>query len=200
MNTPSWKTPNFRRDSSRGIAMIMVLLVLVVCTLLGVGGAQIAMMSEKSARSDRDMQLAWQSAESALIDAELDMTSAISSRNVIFDGKSSAPFVSGCGTSGTSVGLCAAPLAGKPAWLTVDFTATGSGAPTTAFGQFTGRAFTSGAAGVQPAKPPRYVIEIIPDPTPYDQSQAQPMVYRVTAMGFGPRPDIQAVIQMIYRI
>ena len=200
MNTPCLNMRRRSHTGSRGMAMIMVLLVLVVCTLLGVGGAQIAMMSEKSARSDRDMQLAWQSAESALMDAELDMTSSISSRSGLFDGKSTNPFVNGCGTSGTSVGLCATTLTGKPAWLTVDFTATGSSAPTAAFGQFTGRAFTSGSAGVQPAKPPRYVIEIIPDPTPYDQSQAQPMVYRVTAMGFGPRPDIQAVIQMIYRI
>ena len=76
-------------------------------------------------------------------------------------------------------------------------------APTTAYGQFTGRTFAAGGAGVQPAQAPRYVIEAIKDPGDTNAFMCKgdecKYVYRVTAMGFGPRSDIQAVLQMTYR-
>lgn len=186
-----------RGDHQMGASLIMVMMVLVIVSLLGVAGAQIALMSERGARNDRDMQVAWQAAEAALIDAEFDLTNATATRITLFDGKSKTGFEAGCGTSGTSVGLCAATSTGKPAWLQVDFTNTSSGAATAAFGAFTGRTFTSGSLGVQPAQAPRYIIEAMADPL---DSTGKSIVYRVTAMGFGPRTDIQAVLQMIYRI
>ena len=174
--------------------MITVLLVLLVVELLGVAAAQIALMSERSARSNRDTEIAWQAAESALADAELDMTTA---RAHLFDGKNAAAFVVGCGTSGTFKGLCANAGTGKPAWLTVDFASTGATARTIAYGDHTGRTFTAGSKGVQPAQAPRYIIELLPDTS---DTPGPTFVYRVTAMGFGPRKDIQAVLQMVYRI
>ena len=181
---------------ARGASLIMVLLILVVVSLLGVGGAQIALMSERGARNDRDMQIAWQAAEAALVDAELDMSNF---RTAVFDNKSQNQFVVGCGTSGQTIGLCAQDLSvKKPAWLIVDFTATGNSAPTAEFGAFTTRGFAAGATGIQPAKAPRYVIELVPDPVG-DKSNPS-FMYRVTSMGFGPREDIQGVLQMIYRI
>ena len=195
MNKPFLKTRN-APTSARGASLIMVLLILVVVSLLGVGGAQIALMSERGARNDRDMQIAWQAAEAALVDAELDMSNV---RTTVFDSKSQTPFVMGCGTSGQNIGLCTAdPSTGKPAWLTVDFTATGGSAATAAFGAYTSRSFAAGATGIQPAKAPRYVIEMVPDPIG-DKSNPS-FMYRVTSMGFGPRADIQGVLQMIYRL
>ena len=176
----------------------MVMLILIVVSLLGVGSAQIALMSERGARNDRDQQVAWQGAEAALIDAEFDMIGATATRKTLFDRNTKTGFLPGCGTSGTSVGLCDVTLTGKPAWLTVDFTATGSSAATTAFGTFTGQTFAAGGVGIQPAKVPHYVIELVPDPVG-DKSNPT-FLYRVTAMGFGPRADIQAVLQMLYRI
>lgn len=184
---------NQRRNHQQGASLIMVMMILIIVSLLGVGGAQIALMSERGARNDRDMQIAWQAAEAALIDAEFDMTDAASARKAIFDGKNRTAFVPGCGTSGTSVGLCAVTASGKPAWLTVDFTNTSSSAETTEFGAISGRDFPVGA-GVQPAMKPRYIIELVEDPL-----DKKSLVYRVTAMGFGPRTDIQAVLQIIYR-
>jgi len=178
-----------------GASLIVVMMILVIVSLLGVGGAQIALMSERGARNDRDMQIAWQAAEAALIDAEFDMMSTTATRKILFDGKTKTGFVDGCGTSGNSVGLCDITATGKPAWLTVDFTSTASDAPTAAFGSFTGRTFTSGSLGVQPAQAPRYIIELVTDPL-----DNKSVIYRVTAMGFGPRVDIQAVLQMIYRV
>jgi len=186
-------------STQRGVSLIMVMLILVVVSLLGIGGVQIAIMGERGARNDRDQQVAWQAAEAGLIDAENDMLTATSAtRRAVFDGKTQKDFVAACGASGDSTGLCSLVLTGKQAWLTVDFTATGTSAPTTPFGKFTGRTFAAGGVGIQPAKAPRYVIEVVSDPNG-DKSDPT-FLYRVTAMGFGPRTDIQAVLQMIYRI
>lgn len=189
---------------SSGASLIVVMLILIVVSILGVSGIQIAMMGERGTRNDRDQQVAWQAAEAALIDAEFDIeglpATSTTKRNTIFKSKETdiAKFIEGCGNSGQSVGLCSLNLAGKPAWLTVDFM-TNTNPPTAQFGTFTGRDFPSGSKGIQPAQPPRYVIEPIPDPNEAN-TKAQPRyVYRVTAMGFGPNTEIQAVVQMIYR-
>jgi type IV pilus assembly protein PilX len=188
-----------------GVSLIIVLIVLTIVSLLGVAGIQISTMSERSSRNDRDQQIAWQSAEAALLDAELDIIDpAISTRNLIFSEGEEAAFLSGCGNAGNSRGLCSLVSAGKPAWLTVDFSTTGAGAATTEYGEFTGRVFSAGTAGVQPARAPRYVIEPIQDYNGGGESrnlssQKPKYVYRVTAMGYGPRADIQAVLQMSFR-
>ncbi len=195
----------------RGVSLVIVLMILVIVSIIGVSGIQISMMGERSARNDRDAQIAWQAAESALIDAEFDIegqpASSSAKRNAVFTrGKTDiAKFVADCGTSDQSKGLCALNQGAsqKPAWLTVDFTATDNSAPTTAFGTFTGRSFPSGARGVQPTRPPRYVIEAIPDPeNARNKAPGDPdfnYIYRITAMGFGPNAETQAVLQTLYR-
>lgn len=198
-------TSPLRRNS--GVTLIVVLLILVVVSILGVSGIQVSMMGERGTRNDRDQQVAWQAAEAALIDAEFDIeglpTSSTTKRNALFDVKAPAvnSFVQNCGNTGSLTGLCRLNDTGKPAWLTVDFTTTGSGAPTVQFGTFTGRDFPSGSKGIQPALPPRYVIEQIPDPrtSRTEKPDDRRYVYRVTAMGFGPNAETQAVVQMIYR-
>lgn len=192
---------------NRGASLIVVMLILVVVSVLGVSAIQISMMGERATRNDRDLQVAWQSAEAALIDAAFDIegqpATASAKRNTIFDrsGIDWAKFEIGCGTSGQSKGLCQLNAVGKPAWLTVDFTSTATTAGTVAFGTFTDRTFPSGAKGIQPAKSPRYVIEAIPDPRSSRTRgpTTAEYVYRVTAMGFGPNENTQAVLQMIYR-
>jgi type IV pilus assembly protein PilX len=202
MNQPI--TSSMISRSQAGASMLMVLMILAVVSLLGVAGVQISLMSERGARNDRDMQLAWQGAEAALIDAEFDMFGPVvgSLRRPVFGASPKlTAFVDGCGTTGDSIGLCSLVSSGKPAWVTANYTDTSSTSNTTAFGAFTGRGFEAGGPGVQPALKPRYVIEPIRDPNDRDLASTEPKyVYRVTAMGFGPRADIQAVIQMIYRI
>ena len=186
-----------------GVSLIVVLVLLVIVSILGVGAAQIATMGERSSRNDRDMQVAWQSAEAALQEAELEIsTPASSSRGTAaFSGASSTnAYQAGCGAAGPSLGLCALNAPGTPpAWLTVDFTLVDGAAVSTPYGKFTGRLFSAGA-GIQPFQAPSYVIEQIPDPGGRDASQTVPQfIYRITAMGFGPRRDIQAVSQVLYR-
>lgn len=185
-----------------GASLIMIMIILMIISILGIAGIKISLMSERGARNDRDQQIAWEAAEAALLDAEQDISGAASSRRSIFTPVTNVQaFVDGCGTSGNSRGLCTTPTTGQPVWLTAnfDFSDSSSNAPSTAYGTFTGHSFASGAIGVQPFQPPRYVIELIRDPASRDRSDLSPnYVYRVTAMGFGPRKDIQVVMQMIY--
>ena len=150
--------------------------------------------------------MAWQAAEAGLVDASFDLeglpASSTSKRNTLFKrGEVDIiKFEVGCGTSSLSKGLCAYNLAGKPAWLAVDFTSNAAAAATTGFGTFTDREFASGAAGVQPVRPPRYVIELVDN---YDSRtkalKDREPVFRVTSMGFGPSLTTQVVLQMLYR-
>lgn len=207
------KTPFFRESiglhvprQQAGASLIMVMIILTVVSMVGIAGIQISSMSERGARNDRDYQIAWQSAEAGLIDAEMDLfgPGASTRRNVFTSQNGAISFVAGCGTSGNSQGLCSMSDSGKAAWLLPDFTLTGSSAPTTEYGTFTGQTFQAGPSGFQPSKKPRYVIEAIPDSfgpgsASRDQSESPQFVYRVTSMGFGPRDDIQAVVQMVFR-
>jgi type IV pilus assembly protein PilX len=199
----------------RGVSLIVVLLILVIVSILGVGGAQIAMMAERGSRNDRDMQVAWQAAEAALADAEFDIhgqtpePSTSRTKLVFVDNKANRNlFLPNCVGTGVSQGLCEFVQDTRPAWLSVDFTVDNGTARTTALGTFTGRRFASvaaggPAAGVQPAKAPRYIIEAIPDEwierNRGTSAGPKPNLYRVTAMGFGPREDIRAVAQILYR-
>jgi len=194
----------FGAANERGTSLIMVMIILTIISILGIAAIKISMMSERGARNDRDQQIAWEAAEAALLDAEQDIFGpATSSRRSTFTPVTDAQaFVDGCGTSGNKRGLCAPVTSGRPVWLTAnfDFSDSSSGAPSTAYGTFTGHTFAAGSIGIQPVQLPRYVIEPLRDPADRDLGNPSPsFVYRVTAMGFGPRKDIQAVVQMIYR-
>ncbi|MCZ2495955.1 hypothetical protein GN316_04230 [Xylophilus sp. Kf1] len=192
------------------MSLIVVLILLVVVSILGIGAAQISLVGERTARNDRDAQIAWQAAEAALVDAQYDIrqSSATKRRNDKFGAGGSMvdinSFPQGCGT-GDSRGMCAFQLDGsaKPAWLAVDFTnADTASARSAELGAFTGRTFDAGTEGVQPSKVPRYIVEVIEDvglTRDLSRQEARQYVFRVTAMGFGPRDDIQAVMQMLYR-
>jgi type IV pilus assembly protein PilX len=205
------KTPFFKRvvglpvrRPQAGASLIMVMIILTVVSMAGIAGVQISTMSERGARNDRDYQIALQSAEAGLIDAEIDINGpGPSDRRHVFTSQAGiGSFLPGCGTSTVSQGLCSASTSGKPAWLLLDFTLTGDDARTTEYGTFTGQTFHAGSSGFQPSKKPRYVIEAIEDVTANrDLADGAPKKYlfRVTSMGFGPRDDIQAVVQMVYR-
>ncbi|CAN7627156.1 pilus assembly PilX family protein [Acidovorax delafieldii] len=200
-------------SNQQGLSLIIVMLILIVVSVLGVGGIQISMMGERGTRNERDMQIAWQGAEAGLIDAEFDIeglpASSTNKRSAIFKrgDVDMVKFIDNCGDSGQSIGLCGLKETGKPAWLTVDFTVTSNAAKTVQLGTYTGRDFPSGVKGIQPSKPPRYVIEPILDrygvksyrTTDPAAGSGPSYVYRVTSMGFGPNGETQGVVQMIYR-
>lgn len=201
-----------RHGTTRGLSLIVVLLILVVVSILGISATQYALLGERASRYDRDYQVGWQSAESALIDAEAEIFGQVSgtnTRTALFNSLRAADFVADCGNNATLRGLCSATANGeRPSWLEVDFTNTSASARTVAFGTYTGRSYQSTATGISPAQLPRYVIELV------DASQLQlpgtnaklneentstPLVYRVTASGFGPKVQTQVVLQALIR-
>ena len=198
------RTSSSARPAQRGIALVVVMLILLVVVVLGVGGAQIALLSERTARYDRDYLIASQAAEAALMDAEFDIrgpNTSGNSRTAQFAQGNDGIFVSGCSADTTTRGLCT-PYADtdKPVWARVDFLDTTNSARTVEFGQFTARSFDAGG-GIRPARRPRYIIELIDDQAQGNNAAGGqvPKMYRVTAIGFGPRVDVQVVLQMVFR-
>lgn len=198
------------RKYLNGFSLITTLILLVVVTILGIGASQMVLLSERSTRFDRDQQIAFQAAEAALLDAEFDIrgpntgvpNTGVSNRMALFTGTDAGniSFTDGC--VGSSPGLCTSALVNNN-WVgyAVDFTDNSATARSAEFGQFTGRTFSTGVSGIRPERLPRYIIETLPDQTPGQQASGgnKKVLYRVTAMGFGPRINTQAVVQMIFR-
>ena len=203
--------PHHGRNPTRlragGFSLITTLILLVVVTILGIGASQMVLLSERSTRFDRDQQIAFQAAEAALLDAEFDIrgpNTKLGNRMALFTGTEAGniSFIDACAGSGASTGLCTGALVGnKPVWYAVDFADNTATARSTEFGQFTDRTFSTGNSGIRPERLPRYIVEVLPDNTPGQQASGgnKKVLYRVTAMGFGPRIDTQAVVQMIFR-
>jgi len=194
-------------QQQRGASLVVSLLMLVAVLLLGISTAQIALQGEKSSRNDRDRQIAYQAAEAALMDAEMDIEKSpdtSKSRSALFsENPVLANFAAGCGAgdSNTNLGLCATASPGaQPVWLLVDFTDTdGTTAKTVPFGKFTGQILQTGK-GSLPSKPPRYIIEAINYRAAGEDASVQSTYfYRITAMGFGARETTQSVLQSFYR-
>ena len=193
----------------RGMSLIVVLLLLVIVSMLGVASMQISLMGERGARNDRDMQVAWQGAEAALTDAQIGLRNASNPIDTLV-------IDTGCSTTAGTRGFCRPNLsATKALWLTVDFNDATGTAESAALGTYTGRTFANanGVAnkGIQPAQAPRYIVEDLGSAAPGQGQQVTSNYngasfssnfghdYRITAMGFGPRSDIQAVAQTIFR-
>lgn len=60
-----------RSHSQQGVALIMSLVMLLILTILGVSSVQTTSMQERMSRNARDTNLAFQSAESAISEAEV---------------------------------------------------------------------------------------------------------------------------------
>lgn len=202
-------SPRLPRHSQHGASLIVVLMVLVIVSLLGLAAAQLGIQGERAARNDRDRQIAMQAAEAALTDAEFDIegtapaSSGKKNRAALFQRQFHAAFEAGCGTSTTDAngtqGLCAQPATdSKPAWLTINLAQDTT--RSVAFGTFTARSFPANEIGIQPARPPRYIIENIRDyGASADGARGNDRAYRITAVGFGPRDNTYVVLQTIYR-
>jgi type IV pilus assembly protein PilX len=193
------------RENQQGASLIVTLLMLIAVLMLGISSAQIALQGEKAARNDRDRQIAFQAAEAALMDAELDIENASrpNSRSDLFARHSIAGFVDGCGRglSNRHLGLCTrAPEGVTPSWQKVDFLDDSANAPSVPYGHFTGQYFQTGE-GTLPGKRPRYVIEVLPFNMEGEGATGEDLsyFYRVTAIGFGMRDSTQVVLQTFYR-
>lgn len=194
-----------RQTRARGAALVTVLFVLIAVLIVAVSAATAALNAEKSARNERDRHIALQAAEAALVDAERDIRALdpASPRAVMFAPGSALGFVDGCGkgVDGPGLGLCSRIEApGVPAWVGASLAGNDAGANgAVSYGTFTGAVMPTGA-GTLPARPPRYIIELMPfSRAGEDAGQQVANFYRITAIGFGSRPATKVVLQSFYR-
>lgn len=187
--------------AQKGASLVVSLLMLIVVLLLGLSAAQTALQGEKASRNDRDHQIAFQAAEAALMDAELDIEASAGkdSRSAIFAPDSALYFPeSGCRGDGKYAGLCASSgIDGAPVWLTVDFSDQSENAKSVRYGRFTDQLFQTGK-GSLPARLPRYIIELMPFTLEGVAASPPTYFYRITAIGFGMRDTTQVVLQTFY--
>ncbi len=166
-----------------------MLFLMLALLMMSLSGARAALAGAKSARYERDRQVAHAAAEAALVDAERDIDGAAgpsSPRTAILAALDAGAFAERCTGSDEKAGLCrAATGAAPPAWQAADLL----GSAGVEYGRFSQRTLPTGAATL-PAAAPRYLIELLPG--------AQPM-FRITALGFGADPATIVVLQSYYR-
>jgi type IV pilus assembly protein PilX len=193
-------------DRQRGIALVVSLVLLIMVLLLGVSAAQLSLQGEKAARSERDRNVAFLAAEDALKDAEHDIDdSGDPARRAAFasgDGFAEVCDAAGGSGAGVSAGLrVRMPAAATPVWQQVDLSGVEDGGDcTVAHGAYTGAVMPTGE-GFLPFKKPRYVIERMECHHPGDDASAGApphYCYRVTAIGFGARPETEVVLQSVF--
>lgn len=173
-----------RARRQRGVTLLVAMLILVAVMLVGASAARMALQGEQAARAGRDRQIAFQAAEDALMDGERDVIRMATD-----------------GTAPVSAGLGARPAGGAaPAWQTVDLSgAEDGGSHTAQFGDYSGASMQTGS-GFLPFRRPRYLIERMPCHQPGEEVGAPGgFCYRVTAIGFGTRPETEVVLQSVYR-
>lgn len=197
------------RFHQSGMTLVATLLILLVVLMLSIAASQIAVQGEKTSRNDRDHQVAFQSAEAALLDAEMDIEhspDAGKSRSDLFSNTSAIGFPSdigsacGSGLQNRYLGLCHHSETGAvPIWHTVNFMDDTAGTSNSVpYGRFTGQLLHT-ANGSLPEKPPRYIVELMPYKMPGALVTTPTYLYRITAVGFGARETTQVALQTVYR-
>ena len=210
--------------AQQGMALIVVLGMLSVVFVIATISIRLTLLAERSARNDRDRQIAFQAAEAGLADAELDImgpNAATSSRCAMIDAKQFSLFTEGCGSNSTDKtrGLCSsnAPTEAtnyKPLYATVNFDIAASDDANRKyanFGEFTGREayFKDAAGGGMSSKKPRYIIETVPGyqaiaktTSPDGRSSVGPGIqpqaaFLITALGYGASDSTRVMLQAL---
>ena len=175
--------------SARGFSLIVVLLMTVVLAALALGALNTSVIQERMAGNARDKNIALQSAEAALRDAEVDIATHLTA---------ASPFVAGC-----DGGLCVPPsmtatgATSTPVWKTLAW----DEAHTRRYGQYTG------AVGLPDvASQPLYIVELLPRLPPGigstlnlgSQDTPQPQAFRITVRATGMRASTTAMLQSVY--
>lgn len=169
----------------RGASLVVALIFLIILTVLGLTAMRVATMEERMSGNSRDRSLAFQAAEAALRDAEMDIEDlkADGSRKNVNRISGLAGADANC-TNGLCCNLsgltCIEPSV--PVYSSKNFKA----APSVEFGKYTGALPLNGLS-----LQPRYLIE------PFILNEINH--YRITARGYGVNPDTQVTLQEIYK-
>lgn len=158
-------------DAERGAALVMALIILLVLTLLGVSAMSTTVLEEKMANNAKDRNLAFQAAESALLDGEQWVNGLLSK----------PPFPNN--NNGLYLPYSCAGGAQIPVWDCANWSATASGAGVVIYA---GSLQNVGA-------PPKYIVEDLGEIPEENGSRTIPTRYqgkgntvmRITARGTG---------------
>lgn len=181
MKTRRFHFPQSGGRGQRGMTLLVGLVMLVLLSLLAIYGARTVIMENIMARNTRDRDLAFQSAEAAMRDAE--------SRIAAYD----ASF------SGT--GLIPTLAADMPTKTTVDYWLNTYGWDNDNTIEMRD---TDGSYSGTLSSLPRYVVERLPDIStgnacPSSSATYDRRRYRVTAMAVGRSADTRVMLQSEYR-
>lgn len=205
--------------AQRGSTLIISLLFLMVTTLIATGVWRLAMQQESMTGSEREYQIAFEAAEAALRDAELDyfnVCARINQTNMAAACVVRAkPIVGlqlvGAQTAGdvppdgscSDAGLCLGKFEvhggtklyeGKPNLAIVDGSAPVSLGKRVTYGQNTRDPNDPSQKIANVSQQPSYVIEAICLGGATSAAGCNP-IYRVTAIGYGRRADTRVVLQ-----
>lgn len=168
----------------RGISLVIVMIFLVILSVLGISAMQSSTLGSRIARNEADRSLAFQAAEAALRDGELDV------KNLKADNSACVPAALGCRIesinrgdgfgAACTLGLCDSRAFATPVWEAASrWTTAGT---SVAYGTYTA-AVALPVVGQQP----RYILEYFP--------LGDSVIYRITAVGFGANTSTQVMLQ-----
>jgi type IV pilus assembly protein PilX len=203
-------------DTQRGSTLLVSLMFLMVMTLVATGVWRMAMQQESMTGFERDYQVAFEAAEQALRDAELDYFNACMKKadgteetctarsvpiaGITGFGKVGAPN-DGAGTCSTT-GLCR-PNAkvtpafkifeSQPKYKVLSESSSGAAEKPVVIGTFTRDASKQGSVVPNVIRQPQYLIEAMQ--MGGNNGRQLAVVYRITAIGFGRRNDTRVVLQ-----
>ncbi len=202
----------------RGSTLIVSLLFLMVITLIATGVWRMAMEQEKMAGNERDYQIAFEAAEAALRDAELDYFNVcardagtctpralpiVGMQGFGSQAISGVPAPGSCSDKGLCVGVfnsystgtaLTKLFAGQPDPTVLDGTAPASKGVRVTYGAFTRSSSDANRTLPNVSAQPAYVVEAICYGGGSNASGCNP-VFRVTAIGYGRRADTRVVLQ-----
>ncbi len=187
-------------NNEKGIVLVSCLMLLLILTMVGITTMQTTTLQERMSGSIADKDLAFQAAEAALRDAELEIESEVRFINS-YTGPPTDPselrrvtaLLDGPFTAACSDGLCFnSTAAAADTWTTTKVGLLRGGAGT-GYGSQTGL-----AALPRVAAQPRYLIDF----------QCQTVagasfctyVFTITALGIGARADSQVLLEEAYRL
>ncbi len=168
----------------RGISLVIVMIFLLILSMLGIAAIQSSTLGARVARNEADRTLAFQAAEAALRDGELDV------KNLRVNNSACVAGAAGCRAQTInrgdgfdtvcSLGLCDSRTFTTPVWE--DTKKWDTSGPSVVYG-----AYTAAAALPVVGQQPRYILEYFP--------LGESVVYRITAVGFGANTTTQVMLQ-----
>ena len=173
----------------QGAALAVSLIMLLVLTLLGIAGMQSTIMEEKMAGNMRDKALAFQSAESGLINGERHSQGSLSL---------ASPFLANC-----TGGLCLPSSSATPVWNDTGLVNWGASTNTFLYGA-TVAATNLGLVSAQP----QYIVELLPEPpkvvgqslsTGKGNAISTVEIFRITSRGVGGSSNAPVIVQSVYK-